>query len=94
MRIAPGKVAVRPFQEDNENGILLADNRKVTKGEVVALGKPQPGLYSFFEMLKYQIFGVHPCPFKKGDRVVIPKIGNEVDGVMVFWQSEINVYGF
>lgn len=93
MRVAPGKVAVRPFHQDSDGGVLLADSRRVTRGEVYAIGKPQPGMYNFFEMLKYHLFGIHPCPFKVGDKVIVPKIGNEVEGVMVFWQSEINVYG-
>lgn len=91
MRIAPGKIAIRPFGDEvDDGGVLYADERKSLKGEVVAVGTPQPGVFTPARMILYYLFGIHPI--KKGTIVAIPKVVTPINGLMIFWQSEINVY--
>ena len=40
-------------------------------GVVVSLGPPHLPDYPFLARLKW-VFGVHPCPYKVGDRVLLP----------------------
>lgn len=93
MKIAPGKIAVRPFDDEYENeGIIMPDSMRANRGVVVQVGAPQAELYGWWDMLLYDLFRRNPCPFKKGMTVGIPRKPPVVDGLIIVWQHEIE-YG-
>lgn len=93
MKVSVGKVAVKPFPPmEEEDGIRLSDAKRAIRGRVVALGAPQTEMFTRWEMLLWTLFRIHPCPFKPGSIILMPKFPREFDGVVYFWQSDIDVY--
>lgn len=101
MKIKPavGRVVVRELAQQTKTaeGYLLPAAEKNKWGEILAIGAPQPDIFSPWQLLKFRLLGIHPCPYKKGARVLLPSVGGRTfdtsDGpVYVFWQSDIEVY--
>lgn len=93
-----GRVIVKTLPRiDTEDGFTLPDDKKNNWGIVVELGDPEPNLFNAAELQAWKELGVHPCPFRPGDKVLMPNMTGrsfEKDGdtVYVYWQSEIEVY--
>ncbi len=90
MIVAPGKIAVSPLEEVlQDDGFVLPDALKANEGIVVQVGRPQADLYSWWDILWWGLLRKHPCPFKKGMKVPIPRRPIEVNGLVILWQHEI-----
>ena len=63
-------------------------------GVVISLGLPHLPDYPFIARLKW-LFSIHPCPYKVGDRVLLPH-GKDffIDGrqLRVVGQTKVEVY--
>lgn len=93
MKVAPGKIAVKPFDDEFEkDGIIMPDSMRASQGVVVQVGAPQAELYGWWDMLLYALFKRNPCPFKEGMTVGIPRTPPVVDGLVIVWQHQIE-YG-
>lgn len=93
VRLLPDKLTtdVAGFEMD------LPNARKNQWGEVTQLGGPYVEFYPFFRRFMYELFRVHPAPFKVGDQVLLPRtdgrkfvIGEDV--YMVFNQLDVKVW--
>lgn len=90
MKVAPGKIMIRPLDDETEqDGIIMPDAQRSNQGIVVQVGKPQADLYHWFDILIYSLLRIHPCPFKVGMKVGIPRKPPVVDGLLVIWQHEV-----
>lgn len=98
MKAAIGRVVVEKLPSiDEKDGFTIPDAEKNTFGIITSLGDPEPGLFTEEQIDAFLSSGLHPCPYKVGDKVLLPKMTGkvfEVEGKesYVFWQSDIEVY--
>lgn len=96
---AAGRVVVRQLSANlvGEHGFTLPDAKNNTWGIVIDLGAPPPDMYADSDIRKWNSEGIHPCPFKVGDHVLLPHLTGrkfELEGetFFVFWQTDIEVF--
>lgn len=98
IKATTGRVIVRPEPDITQvSGYEIPTDKKNKWGIVVDIGKPQDDIFTFVEKVYYFITGKHPCPYKIGDRVLLPSLSGKLfeyegEPCYIFWQSEIELY--
>jgi hypothetical protein len=77
MTPAPGWMIVKLLPGDETiKGDYEYERAEVSKNSyaiVEKLGPPSRFLYGVWDMMKWKLFGIHPCPFSVGDKVLLDK---------------------
>lgn len=98
-RPAQGRVVVEVLPDQNltESGFNMPDAKPNQFGLIAEIGRPEKMVYSWWEMMKWHLFRIHPCPYTTGSKVLLPRIQArtfEKDGktYKIFWQTDIAIY--
>ena len=87
-----GRVIVQPDKPKQNVGMVAVHDKPNRWGTVVDIGAPMSDNNSPWTMAKWYLFRINPCPFKKGDKVLLPKLGTSIDELKVFWITDIPCY--
>lgn len=91
-----GRVLVRILPDkETEGDFVLADKERSVWGEVVGLGAPMGGIFTWWEILLWKLTGIHP--FKVYGQVLIPTMKGyffteDDNKYVLIWQSDIECY--
>lgn len=76
---------------DEVDGILLDEEQKSQWGEIVDRGAPQGGVFTWWEVLAWRVFNIHPVP--KGTALLPSMKGtrfkDDTGEYVIIWQSDI-----
>lgn len=84
-----GRVVIRPIKEDNSIGGFEVSNAQPRWGEVVDLGPPMPEMWTEYAMKIWDSQNVHPIGYGVGNKVLLPKVGTQINELQIFWQHDI-----
>lgn len=100
LEAAPGRTVIRILKkvDKTEDGDFYIPNAKTNNfGEVVDIGPPDELSHGSLAYWMWKLFGVHPVPYKVGDKVLLPHMkgrmyDNEGSNYFVYFHQDIGVY--
>ena len=102
VKAAPGRVVIKILDkirktEDGEGDFYIPQAQTNNFGEVVDVGPPDELSHGLGSYILWKVLGIHPCPYKVGDKVLLPHLKGRVfsmDGseYFVYFHQDIGVY--